>query len=249
MSVVDWIASAQIILESMPVSSSGHLVLLCHFFGVTACFDSASFKAFYYILHGPTAFIFLVFFAPYWIHMIRMRPIVFFFIINLVTLIGYFLITPYLKMVPLQWGFVATCCLLFAPAFFSCVYKKNAWSTKDAVVFGLAQIVALVPGVSRMGLLFFVGRSLALSPTEIFVVIGIAEIPLACGGFTLGLYNMYREGGVSSYLDSQILLTILWAGLIAYGALYLVSLLVKKNRLWWFGWYMLIPMTISLFVR
>jgi len=248
MGVLNLMTFMQVVLESLPISSSGHLKLLFEMTGCAACFEVENFKLFYYFLHGPTFFIFSLFFMPYWIRIIRFRPFVFFFIIEAVTFSGYGLLSTYLKTVPLALGFIITFISLLATRFLSQSHKKNEWSKKDAVVLGCAQVAALIPGISRMGMLFFVARRFSYSSSDAFAIACIADIPLALGGFLFGIMNLCKGSSCVFLFKTSFLLTLLCASVLGYMALFFVAFLVKSNRLWWLSWYMLLPIVLSLFV-
>ena len=84
----------QILLESLPVSSSGHLLLVLNILlgaeGSHTIFLSCV-TPFYYALHGTTALVVLVFFYHFWKDVLHdmwvkrsffTRPVVFFFIVE-----------------------------------------------------------------------------------------------------------------------------------------------------------------------
>ena len=247
----------QVLLESLPVSSSGHLLLLSKllfFLNGTEIFNFECITFFYYLLHGATVIIILIFFYQYWkTLLIKMwkqkriftREVVFFAIIELITLAGYIFLQPFLKDIPLTFGFLVTTIILFSLYFVRDI-KICKWRFGDAVLIGLAQTSAFVPGISRLGLTYFVARLRKIKPVDAFSISFIASLPLGVTGFVIGLYKLRK---ITVYcFDSCYVFYILIASIGAYLLLSLVYFLVKRGRLWWLGWYMLLPTVLSIFL-
>ena len=119
----------QIVLESFPVSSSGHILLAL---ALVASYDDALFSALYslidrsdimFALHGPTAIIVALFYAPRWVPFMRKLPqnimlfakiVGYVFVANCMTAGCYFSIKYLSLSIPLWVGFLITFLLLIA---------------------------------------------------------------------------------------------------------------------------------------
>jgi undecaprenyl-diphosphatase len=173
----------QVVLESIPISSSGHLTLgscMCAVpAGMTMC------KAVYHVLHGPTVIVLLVFFYSYWRLLISWRPFIFFVVLELVTLCGYLLCAPLFSCMPLCIGFCITAFALFSLRLIPASQVKCGWKLKHALIIGAAQALAFIPGVSRFGSTLVAASWCQLPVRDAFAIACLAEIPIALFGCVL----------------------------------------------------------------
>lgn len=246
----------QILLESLPVSSSGHLVLLLKlFFGTNdmcpVFFDC--FTPFYYSLHGVTVCVALIFFYDFWKKLLLnvwnkktffTQPVIFFFIIEFVTLIGFLIFKPFFKNVPLIFGFMITAFFLFNLRKIDYTKTVNKWRFSDALLIGLAQTFAFIPGVSRFGITYFIARLKNFSADDAFAISFIAFVPLGIGGLIIGLYQLHQLP--VSCFNFTYIVSVFIAAIGSYLLLYFIYFLIKRDRLWWLGWYMILPIIVAL---
>ncbi len=246
----------QILLESLPVSSTGHLLLLSKFLCKSSIEFFECIKPFYYLAHGVTFIVILVFFYSFWLDIVRLiwrkknilvQPVKFFFVIELVTLIGWFSLSRYISHIPLYIGFCLTSLILFTLYFVPHEAEtRNSWNLRDALYIGITQMAAFIPGVSRLGATFVSARLCHISPYNAFAISFIASLPLDGAGVVLGLWQL-NNNEVKLFLSTYYV-QIFLAALGSYFLLYFVEVLIRRDRLWWLGWYMLLPMMIALFV-
>lgn len=281
----------QVVLESIPISSSGHLTLgscMCAVpAGMTMC------KAVYHVLHGPTVIVLLVFFYSYWRLLISWRPFIFFVVLELITLIGYLLCAPFLSCMPLCVGFCITAFALFSLRFvgpffdrFTRTYfdtflstktlsangfnifrpfalsgrrsfneggciegcdNKNAsaWRLSHALIIGVAQALAFIPGVSRFGSTLVAASWCQLPVRDAFAIACLAEIPLALFGCMLGCYHIIGTPVWYELTSPAMLAVVVGASVLSYIVLGGVWYLAQHNRLWRLCWYMLLPIGVS----
>jgi undecaprenyl-diphosphatase len=76
----------------------------------------------------------------------------------------------------------------------------DAMTWKDALVIGLAQVLALVPGVSRSGSTMTAGRALKLDRESAAVFSFLMSMPAIAGAAVLNVPDALREHGISAPL-------------------------------------------------
>lgn len=95
--------------------------------------------------------------------------------------------------------------------------KSIGWV--EAVLVGLAQAIALIPGTSRSGITMTAGRFLGLSRTEAARFSMLMAIPAILAGGTIGAMDIVETGNVQLGLDALIA-----AGLSCIAALVAIKL-------------------------
>ncbi|MCX5924627.1 MAG: undecaprenyl-diphosphate phosphatase [Candidatus Dependentiae bacterium] len=263
----------QIIVESLPVSSSGHVILaqkLCEKFG---CFSEIFFEswAIDFILHGPTIIILLFYFFKTWWNMVfgqssidfkiflqkstwqsLVRPLIFIGIADLISIVFWgsgiaqtLFITSYFLPV----GFMITATILygFSRATGS---KVMTWNFKDAVILGIVQGLSLLPGISRFASTYGAGRLLCrYDGSTSFALSFLIQLPLIGAGFVKGLVAVQKYPGLMIKLFSfKALLVMVVASLVSYGLLCWIGSLIQKNKIYYFAFYMIIPIVLSLII-
>jgi undecaprenyl-diphosphatase len=251
-------AAAQIILESFPISSSGHVALLSFVCPVDSTFSTYIYVREYigYVLHLPTAIVVAIFFAPQWsfpfIHIKRCWKLVlkiswYTALATTVTLIGYGLSIAQggaLKMsLPLPVSFFITACCLWSLRW----CKNDTYEKLDSlkvIVLGAVQALAFVPGISRFAITYVVARWMRLPARRAFEVSFLIQWPLIMCAALYSVYVLYRPS--IELLNLPFVLVMLGASIMAYAGLCIVSYMVKKRIMWWWGYYMLIPLALSI---
>lgn len=268
------IGALQIILELIPLSSSSHIMLIRNLlkkFEIGAP-TSFPFSDFEYFLHGETILIIFIFFRarfllllssllPFQIQIqkrsqekkIRCYAFKLFFLVcasTAATLVPYFLIKKFLT--PLSYylllqcfGIVITALLLYLSSY---DYKGNYSMTFRFLILGIVQGCAAFPGISRLGATYAVGKILGLRSDQALYYSFLIHLPLCLGGFILGLYKLLHLHFFSTMNSLFIIITLLAASILSYGALYMTSVLAQKNKLYWISIYLIIPFTASLFL-
>jgi undecaprenyl-diphosphatase len=102
-----------------------------------------------------------------------------------------------------------------------------------AIIIGLFQAVAILPGVSRAGSTIFAGLLLGLSPVEAFDFSFSLFIPASLGAIALGLKDMSGFSLASPAYILCFLITMI-TGIFALS--FLKKVLIS-NKLWYFGIY------------
>lgn len=105
---------------------------------------------------------------------------------------------------------------------------------KDAIIIGLAQAIAIFPGISRSGLTVIAGLSRNLNREFAAKYSFILSVPIILGA------SMFKIRELSS-LDINIyimLLSVLMAAIASYGAMKIFIKLLKNRKLYFFSYYL-----------
>ncbi|MCB9709151.1 MAG: undecaprenyl-diphosphate phosphatase [Myxococcales bacterium] len=111
------------------------------------------------------------------------------------------------------------------------------------LVIGIAQGIAVLPGISRSGITLACGLLLGLSALDAFRFSFLIAIPAIVGAT---LYTMLTE-----HFGQIVWPPLIWGAALAGGSGYVALLIVKRvlqqQRLWWFSLY-LYPLGIALLI-
>lgn len=257
----------QIILESVPVSSSGHVALMqlyAQYFGYNGQMNEQLWMI-DFLLHGPMIVILLCFFFARWWHMIIQKPIYFTSLIDrsswkavgktvlFVSIAdGITVAWWWFDIVPsssLRLGFVITAILLYLTRYCKEVKKEFDGNMWYAIALGVAQSFSFLPGVSRFATTYAVGRFLSYSGSISFAVSFLVQFPLLIAAFLKGcLALIHYPEMVHQFFNYTTVILILFSTYISYVLLRCIDDIIQKNRLWLFAWYMLIPIMLTFFV-
>lgn len=232
--------------EFLPVSSSGHLVLFSELLGRLS--GDLKLEA---LIHFATLLSMLLFFRKYLIQLILgfLRPkneimsrevdyrwLYYILISSIIT--GSFALL--IKDVIEGWA-MHTPNILFALFLNGCLlistlFAPNAKRTLSlplGISFGLVQILALMPGISRSGITICFLIWCGVRKQEAFLFSFLASMPLmlAAGiySFDMQVFQTYGIGSLG--------LGFLTAFLIGWICLHLLKRVVLANQFHWFGYY------------
>lgn len=248
----------QIILESLPISSSGHRKIIEKFttkynFSPNNIHNNEIVE---HLMHIPTAIILLIFlfqnsyydsFFPinsiqdlFWLSLLI-------FISNLVTGFLYFIFKIInISKFPLSLGFFITAISLFLLFFLKSGTNKTL-SLCNAFFIGLAQGLALLPGISRLALTFSTGYCIGLFPITAFLFSLIIQFPLIIAGILKsGFEILYFNKQFNFKINWLCILLITFISFLSYKLLWLIFYLVQHNYLSFFSFYMIIPLILAL---
>lgn len=256
-----WIA-AQIIIEMLPISSSGHLTLLELWLKKYAGFDikkvfhrEETLKAVYYFLHGPTLVLITIYFFPQWWNLvftptgIAWHLILCLIIADLITFIIYLLFKKTRITLSLEVGFIITAVLLFSTAWCSGSTAITRIRFTDAVILGLVQGLALLPGISRLAFTCSIGCWLGFSLYDAFLISWTMQAPLMAAAFMKSLKDLHQPAVRRQILNLPIGLVMLGSSGISFLALYAVGQMAHQANWYWFGFYMLMPLLVLILLR
>lgn len=247
MLALDTVFMLQVLFESLPISSSGHLALLAQLGIAPILTPLQDFCA-----HIPTLLIITIYFATDWYKKIAntkyLQTLLFIAIADIVPVLAYVLKIPALfSGLRLYWGFSATCIILLSLTKPPTNAIKNRPSLTDALWVGLAQTAALcIPGLSRLATTYTVLRFCNLSAKNAFSYSWLIQLPLL-GAATLKCgYSLLHNQQLTTLLSHLPISTLGLATGGGYILLVLSRMLALNNYFWLFGAYMLAPIIISL---
>lgn len=248
------LAILQGITEFLPISSSGHLVLLGQLqqelLGMAdqgLAFDAAihlgTLAAIIWYARADVADILRVF---------RLRSsaagqhlFVLLLVATLPVLICGWLLLDWIELMTRNLTVIAVTTLLFglllglADSFGRrrLVVAQLRW--QSALWIGLAQVLALIPGTSRSGVTMTAGLALGLTRQQAATFSFLLAIPVLA---VAGAYNLLRVvldsgSGELSYALSTLLLATMVSGLVAFATIRLFMALVERIGMWPFAIY------------
>ena len=251
--------------EYLPVSSSGHLAIVSHFFGV----NGEENLTFTIAVHVATVLSTLVVLwkeivwlvkgvfdmkAPLWS---RERRYAFAILISMIPvgIVGLF----FKDQVEAIFGSglrVVGVCLLITAALLTFSYyakprQKEEISWRDAFIIGLAQAVAVLPGVSRSGSTIATGLMLGNNKSQLAQFSFLMVIPPILGEALLDTLKAIKGGAEAAVGDISLnALAIGFAAAFICGCFackWMINI-VRRGKLIYFGIYCAIVGLIILFI-
>ena len=119
----------------------------------------------------------------------------------------------------------------------------SSFTNKSAIIIGIFQILALVPGVSRSGITITAARLLGFDRFDSAKVSFFLAIPALGAASFLGIYNIYKVG--SEELNFLAIIAVIFSIIFSYITIALFLKFIKKFSLNVFIVYRLI---LSLFL-
>lgn len=270
----------QIITESLPISSSGHIILIKLFAKKKLNFQNVFFPEYLDdFLHGSALIVIFTVFFKDWFYpfqvflqslyqllftskkltFVQKKLILLFFkitgfvlVANIVTSFFYLLLKILYKDFFVNkesifsiYGFFITMILLFSLRFRKQT-KFNALDFKKSLILGFVQGIALLPGISRFAITYTVGYWLNIKPMRAFQISFLLQFPLLLTAFSLHGLPYTLKNSLPNY---SILLILVISTILAVIFLKICYKLATKNKLWWLGFYMLIPIIILIYLK
>ena len=117
------------------------------------------------------------------------------------------------------------------------------FTNKSAIIIGLFQVLALIPGVSRAGITITSGRLLGFNRFDSAKISFFLSIPTLAAASLLGIYNIYKEE--STELNFLAIIAVTFSFIFSYFTISLFLNFIKKFSLNIFIIYRII---LSLFI-
>jgi len=117
-----------------------------------------------------------------------------------------------------------------------------------AIILGVSQSIALLPGISRFAFTYFCARWCGKTAQQSFELSWLIGWPLMMVGALHGLLGLYFCGVEPELLHPMILWIILGATVMAWCALWLMQRMALAGTLYKLAYYMLVPLMIAIAV-
>ena len=234
------------ITELLPVSSSGHLRLGRELFGFLGQQTGDENLAFDVLMHVGTLAVVLIAFRKEIISLLKGRRKVWIalFLASIpagLLGVGYKLA---MKAYAPEFEFpvwVIGIAYLFCGSFLMVVEKRtrdefdmDALTAKQSLIIGLAQAIAILPGVSRSGMTILTGGALGLKRTDAMAFSFLMSL-IAIGGATL--IELKDIADLGSQNAGALVAGFLASFLSGLFAIWTLRKIVQKKRMAWFGPY------------
>ncbi|MDD4938472.1 MAG: undecaprenyl-diphosphate phosphatase [Candidatus Shapirobacteria bacterium] len=226
------------IAEFLPISSSGHLNLAQYFLHLTPSLTLDIF------LNTATLLSVLFFFrkqVPYFFKNLK------YIIVGSIpaVLVGFLfkenIDSIFSNIKSLPFFFLLTSIFVFSTKFFKSNNQKINY--KKALMIGIFQSIAILPGVSRSGSTIFAALLLGLSSIEAFNFSFCLFIPASVGALLLS----FKDLSSSNIFTIEYLLAFIITFMVGILALYILKKVLVYKRFWVFSLYTFL-LTLTLFL-
>lgn len=257
----------QILGEMLPISSSSQLILFGLFwkayYGVSAPVIP---KGFDYLLHIPLLFVVPLFFRKSWFPLLALlckriyqrqrlgcwssrkllqylaSLIGIIFVSTLLAAVVDAVLGKYASLDGLRpWGMVLCAALLYMSQYYRIFWFESLSCNKRQVLFfvGIAQAVALLPGISRMGLTIALGLLLGMSLRRAFEYSFALQLPLVVAAVVFKALPWVLSVDATSWLSLPLMMHMIAAGVFSYFMLSLSYFIFKLRKAFFFALYLL----------
>lgn len=240
-----FIGFIQGITEFLPISSSGHIVLFGSFFEL----DNLVLLS--VVAHIGTLFAVLFCYRKKLFSLIR-HPInktnLNLIIATIPTVIIVLLFNKYIEdsfsINTLVWGFLISAIALVIA---DLVKTKNKYIKKSSALYmGLAQGLAIFPGISRSGSTLVCGLLLGLDKQEALDFSFLMSIPIIIASAAYEGIKLFTLNLSVDYLG--IFIVMIFSFIFGILSINIMLKVVKKNNLYYFSIYLIILSLILLFI-
>jgi undecaprenyl-diphosphatase len=246
----------QIITESLPISSSGHVALAQAFLKQQG-YDIIIPHHLLWLVHGITALLMLIIMMPYWLPLVRhpwrtrkqlLRMMAYGACSELLAAGIYVSLHGLVASMNLIPGFLITTAVLYSLQF--CTRTSYHCSSFGVwVAAGIAQGIAVVPGCSRLAVTYAIARWLGYSGRHALLLSFTLALPLFISASLYGAYMTWYNSSILFHINLYEIIALSGATCVAYGALLFTSHLMSTDRAYYFAWYMILAPTLLIMVR
>jgi undecaprenyl-diphosphatase len=231
------------ITEFFPVSSSAHLVIIQKVLGMSGREVVIS-----VILHLGTAIALVIFFFKDILRLLRNKKLLLFIIVvsiitGIIGILGKDFFESLFSSVKLVAGalIITGIILIFTRKFMDA--RRDTVTLKDALALGLMQGVAIVPGISRSGITISTLLFRKIDRETSFRLSFLASILPVFGATIL---EARKISGLNSLDLKNLTVGFIFSFITGMIALRLLKLILRKAKLYYFGYYCIIVAAITL---
>ena len=235
--------------EFLPISSSGHLALMEEALGFS---NESSTIEFDLLLHFSTLLAVVIYFrkkltqlllGSYQTNKPNEKKLILFLTIGTIpiVIIGFLFKD---KVEAISEDPILVCALLcttglilFLPDLIKKPNRNKELTKGSSFIIGIAQAIALLPGISRSGSTISIGILLGISPKRCADFSFLLGIPAICGAIILKMKEISSLKGELLIIYSAGMVSAFLTGLIA---IYCVLNLIAKGKFKYFGFYCLL---------
>jgi len=105
-----------------------------------------------------------------------------------------------------------------------------------------------LPGVSRFAAVYVCACWLGLPQRKAFEITWLVQLPLIFAACAQSVYVLWKADQFMPLLNISTLLITTIATLCGLVAFYLAAYLAREGKLWWFSFYMSVPMLAWLYL-
>ena len=226
------LAAIQGISEFLPVSSVAHLILVSEYYS----FNNQNLLI-DICLHLGSLLAIIFYFRNDLIHFVKNKNFLIKIAIGTIPIIpaGYIIYQTGLINQLRSLEFIGWMSLIFGVFLFisdKCKISKKIdtnFDSKSALIIGLFQILALIPGVSRSGITITSGRLLGFDRFDSAKISFFLSIPTLTAASILGIYNISQEG--SSELNFLAIIATIFSFIFSYFTIIVFLNFIKKFSL------------------
>ncbi len=237
------------ITEWLPVSSSGHLVIFQEFFGIEQplFFDI--------MLHFASILVIFAFFHKEIIKLFdfsreSMKKLMRIAVATVpIGLVGIFfkdtIENLFSSILFVGIALMITGLFLYMTKFANS--RKDSIGLFDSIIIGLAQAVAILPGISRSGSTITAGVLLGNKREEAAKFSFLLAVPAILGASIVGLYSNFN-----SLVDMQwsfVIIGMIFSFLTGLLSINLLMKMINKGKLYYFSYYCIIVGAIIIFSK
>ena len=240
------LSAIQGVFEFLPVSSAAHFVLISKYYAFTnqnLLIDIC--------LHLGSLIAIIVYFRKDLFNFIKNKSFLIKILVGTIPIIpvGYILYQTKLiehlrNLEVIAWMSLIFGILLYVSDRFKITKKIDTdFTNKSAIIIGLFQVLALIPGVSRSGITITSGRLLGFSRLDSAKVSFFLSIPTLTAASILGLYNIFIEE--SSELNFLAIIAVIFSSIFSYITIVLFFKFIQKFNL---NIFIIYRLALSLFI-
>ena len=234
------------ISEFLPVSSAAHLVLVSKYYAFTnqsLLIDIC--------LHLGSLIAIIIYFRNDLLHFAKNKNFLIKILVGTIPIIpvGYILYQTKLIDQLRSLEVIGWMSLIFGILLYisdrSKVTKKveTTFTNKSAIIIGLFQVLALIPGVSRSGITITSGRMLGFNRFDSAKISFFLSIPTLAAASILGIHNIYKVG--SAELNFLAIIAVIFSFIFSY---FTIALFIKFIQKFSLNIFIIYRIILSLFI-